>query len=46
MTAAARLHAAGLIGAEALAQHLVGIVYDDKRVRVYLLHPLFQVDEQ
>ena len=39
------LYAAGLISAEALAQYLVGVVHDDKCVRVYLLHPLFQVDD-
>ena len=39
------LYTAGLIGIEALAQYLVGVVDNDKCVRGYLLHPFFQVDD-
>lgn len=39
------LQAAGLVGAEALAQHLVGVIDDDEGVGVHLLHPLFQLDD-
>lgn len=39
------LQAAGLVGAEALAQHLVGVIDDDEGVGVHLLYPLFQLDD-